>query len=167
MRAALIASLVLAAPVYAAAGTPVAVVERQVITLEFSQPVQGLAVSDPDALGLKAQGSAVKVQGLRAGRVQLEVTFADGATATFDVTVEPLRRAAARPTSPDEIELEVGRERIVPSPPGSQVLLEDNGVARAVQDARGVVVRGVTPGAASLVVVDPSGARTTWKLRVR
>jgi len=47
------------------------------------------------------------------------------------------------------------------------VLLEETGAARAYQDARGVVVQGVAPGSGSLVVVSPSGARTTWKLRVR
>ncbi|HSN16547.1 MAG TPA: pilus assembly protein N-terminal domain-containing protein [Anaeromyxobacteraceae bacterium] len=166
MRVALMLST-LALPALAAAGAPVVLVERQALTLEFTQAVQRLAVSDPEAIGLKAAGSTVKVRGLRAGRVQLDVVFADGATASYDVTVEPLQRPAVRPLAPDELELSVGQERVVPSPPGSQVLLEDNGVARAVQDGRGVVVRGVAPGAASLVVVEPSGARTTWKLRVR
>lgn len=165
MRAALIA-LLLGAPSLAAAGTPVAVAERQVVTLEFAQPVQRLAVSDPDALGLKASGSTVKVQGLRAGRVQLDVTFTDGATASFDVTVEPLKRSTVRAPAPDEIELAVGQERVVPAPAGAQVLLEDNGVARASQDGRGVVVRGLVPGSASLVVVDPAGGRANWKVRV-
>jgi hypothetical protein len=167
MRLAGLTVLSLALPALAAAGAPVTLSERQVIALEFAQPVQRLAVSDPEAVGLKASGSTVKLQGLRAGRVQVDVVFGDGATATFDVTIEPLRRAAVRPVAPDEIELSVGQERVVPSPPGSQVLLEDNGVARAVQEGRGVTVRGLAPGQASLVVVDPTGARTTWKLRVR
>jgi hypothetical protein len=166
MRLALTA-LLLALPALAVAGVPVLLSERQAVTLEFTQPVQRLAVSDPEALGLKPSGSAVRVQGRRAGRFQLDVVFADGATASFDVTVEALRRAAVRPPAPDEIELAAGEERAVPAPAGSQVLLEDNGVARAVQDGRGVVVRGMTPGSASMVVVEPSGARTTWKLRVR
>jgi hypothetical protein len=104
---------------------------------------------------------------MRAGRVQVDVAFADGATATFDVTVEPLRAAVAKPPAPDEIALAVGQERVIPSPPGAQVLLEETGVVRAYQDARGVVVQGIAPGSGSLVVVSPTGARTTWKLRVR
>lgn len=156
-----------ALPLLAAAAEPVALTERQVVTLEFAQPIQRLAVSDPEAVGFKVVGNSVRLQGLRAGRMQLDVVFVDGATASFDVKVEPLRRSESRPLAPDEMELEVGQERTVPSPPGAQVLLEDNGVARAVQDSRGVVVRGIRPGATSLVVVDPSGARTTWKLRVR
>lgn len=166
MRLALILSL-LALPVAGSAGVPVTLAERQVLTLQFDRPVQRLAVSDPEAVGLSASGGEVKVTGRRAGRVQLEVAFADGATATFEVTVEAARRAEARPKGPDELDLEVGAERVVPAPAGAQVLLEDNGVARAFQDSRGIVVRGVAPGAASLVVVDPAGGRTTWKLRVR
>jgi hypothetical protein len=159
------AALLLAAP--AGAAVPVALVERQVITLEFSQPVQRLAVSDPGSLALQASGGTVRVQGLKAGRVQVDVVFGDGATATFDVSVEALQRPAVRPIGPDEIELEVGQERTLPAPAGAQVLLEENGVCSALQDARGVVVRGLKPGATSLVVVNPSGARTTWKLLVR
>jgi hypothetical protein len=169
MRAALIASLaaLLALPFAAAAAAPIVLSERQIVTLELAQPVQRLAVSDPEAVSLQASGSTVKITGQRPGRVQLEVVFADGATATFDLSVEPLRRAAVRPVAPDELELAVGQERIVPSPTGAQVLLEDNGVARARVESRGIVIQGVAPGAASLVVVDPAGGRTTWKLRVR
>jgi hypothetical protein len=166
MRAALIGVLS-ALPVLAAGSTPVSITERQVATLEFAQPVKRLAVSDPEALGLKASGGTVKVTGLRAGKVQLEVLFADGSAATFDVSVAALRRPEGRPPAPDEVFLEVGEERVVPSPRGAQVLLEDNGVARATQDSRGVIVRGVAPGTASLVVVDPAGPRSTWKVRVR
>lgn len=157
----------LALPLAAGAAAPLTLTERQVLTLQFSQRVQRLAVSDPEAVGLTASGGDVRLTGRRAGRLQLEVTFADGASAAFDVTVEPLRRSEPKPQAPDEIELEVGSERVVPASPGAQVLLEDNGVARALQDARGISVRGVAPGTASLVVVDPSGVRTTWKLRVR
>jgi hypothetical protein len=174
MRAALTAlcslalrSLPLALPGVAAAAPPVILAERQVVALEFAQPVQRLAVSDPEAVGLKTAGSTVRLTGLRPGRVQLEVVFADGATATFDVAVEPLRRTVTRPLAPDELELGIGQERTLPAPAGAQVLLEDNGVARAIQDGRGLRVQGVAPGDATLVVVEPSGARTTWKLRVR
>jgi hypothetical protein len=166
MRPALI-GLALALPSLAAAAAPVILAERQVVSLEFAQPVQRLAVSDPEGLGLKAAGKIVRITGLHPGKVQVDVVFADGATATFDVSVEPLRRAAARPPTPDEIELGVGQERSVPAPAGAQVLLEDNGVARAIQDGAGLRVQGVAPGNSSLVVVDPSGARTTWKLIVR
>jgi hypothetical protein len=166
MRAALILAL-LALPAAAAAAAPVVLAERQTVTLEFTQPIQKLAVSDPDAVGLQVSGSSVKLSGLRAGRIQLDVVFADGATAAFDVSVEPLRRAAVKPLAPDELELGVGQERVIPSPPGAQVLLEDTGVARAFQDGRGVVVQGIATGVGSLVIVNPSGARTTWKLRVR
>ena len=166
MRLALILSL-LALPAAGSAGVPVTLAERQVLTLQFDRPVQRLAVSDPEAVGLSASGGEVRLTGRRAGRVQVEVAFADGANASFEVTVEAVRRAEARPRGPDELDLEVGAERVVPAPAGAQVLLEDNGVARAFQDSRGIVVRGVAPGAASLVVVDPAGGRTTWKLRVR
>ena len=166
MRASLI-GLVALLPALAAGGVPLALVERQVVTLELSQPVQRLAVSDPEAVALQASGSTVRVSALRAGKVQVDVVFADGASATWDVTVEPVRRPAVKPLAPDEIELSVGQERILPAPAGAQVLLEETGSVRAVQDARGVVVRGVAPGTGSIVIVNPSGARTTWKLLVR
>jgi hypothetical protein len=166
MRAPLIAAL-LALPWGAAALAPVILVERQTVTLDFTQPVQRLAVSDPEVVAMQAAGSSVKVSGQRAGRVQIDVVFADGAIATFEVVVEPVRRAVVKPLAPDEIELAVGQERVIPSLAGAQVLLEDTGVARAFQDGRGVVVRGIAPGVGSLVIVNPSGARTTWKLSVR
>jgi hypothetical protein len=154
-------------PVLAAGALPLALAERQVVTLDFTQPVQRIAVSDPEALALQASGSQLRITGLRGGRVQVDVLFADGATASWDVTVEPVRHPVARPLAPDEVELAVGQERILPAPAGAQVLLEETGAVRATQDARGVVVRGIAPGAGSIVIVSPSGARTTWKLRVR
>ncbi len=167
MRAALSALALLALPGLAAAGAPLSLVERQTITLDFTAPVQKLAVSDPEVVTLKAAGSSVKLSAVRSGRVQIEVVFADGATASFDVTIDPVRRAAVKPLAPDELELTVGTERVIDAPPGAQVLLEETGVVRAYQDGRGVVVQGVAPGAGSLVIVSPTGARTTWKLRVR
>jgi hypothetical protein len=166
MRAALILALA-ALPAAAAAGIPVALAERQVVTLDFAQPVQRLAVSDTEPVALQAAGPSVRITGLRAGKVQVDVIFSDGATVSYDVTVSPLRAPVARPSAPDEIELAVGQERVLPAPPGAQVLLEETGAARAYQDGRGVVVQGVAPGTGSLVIVGPSGARTTWKLRVR
>jgi hypothetical protein len=167
MRAALIAlSLSLAAP--AAAGVPLALAERQVVTLEFDRAVARLAVTDPDLLSLQTTGARVRVAALRAGRAALEVAFADGVTLVYDVAVEAARRpAAAAPAGPAQLELALGEERRVRAPGVARVLLEENGVARVSVDGETLVVIGVSTGATSLVVVDGAGARTPWSIRVR
>jgi Pilus formation protein N terminal region len=161
------AALALAAPA-ARAGTPLALAERQVVTLEFDRSVSRIAVTDPDLLTLQAQGARVRIAAARAGRATLEIAFDDGTTAVYDVTVEALRRpAAAARASPGEIALRVGEERRLRAPGVARVLLEENGVARARADGDGVTVVGVSPGASSLVLVDAAGARTTWAIRVQ
>lgn len=166
MRPALIA-LSLALVLAARAGTPLALQERQVVTLEFDRPVARLAVTDPDLLGLQATGSRVRVAALRAGRAVLEIAFEDGATVAYDVVVEAARRASARAPGPNEIELRVGEERRVRIAGIVQAFLDENGVARARVEGEGVAVAGVAPGATSLVVVGAGGVRTTWSIRVR
>jgi Pilus formation protein N terminal region len=169
VRAALIAALALAAAApEARAGTPLALSERQVVTLEFDRAVARLAVTDPDLLTLQAQGTRVKIAAARPGKAALEIAFEDGATAVYDVTVQAVRRpAAAAPATPGEIALQVGEERRLRAPGVARVLLEENGVARARADGQGVTVVGVAPGTSSLVLVDAAGARTTWAIRVR
>lgn len=167
MRAALI-GLALAAAAPAVAGTPLPLAERQVTTLEHDRPVARLSVTDPDLLSLEAQGVRVRVVALRAGRGALEVSFADGATIVYDVTVEGARRPApAAPGGPAELSLQLGEERRLAAPGLARVLLEESGVARVRADGEMVVVVGVSPGTASLVLVDRAGARTTWTVRVR
>ena len=165
MRAALIAAALLAAAPAARAGTPLALAERQVLTLEFDRAVSRIAVTDPDLLSLQAQGTRVKVGALKAGRAALEIAFGDGATVVYDVIVEAARRPAA--TAPDELALQPGEERRVRAPGLARVLLEENGVARVRVDGENVTVVGVSPGTSSLVLVDGSGKRTTWSIRVR
>jgi hypothetical protein len=165
MRAALMTAALLAAAPAARAGTPLALAERQVLTLEFDRAVARIAVTDPDLLSLQAQGTRVKVGALRAGKAALEITFGDGATVVYDVTVEAARRAAAG--APDEIGLHLGEERRLRSPGLARVLLEENGVARVRVDGENVTVIGVSAGTSSLVLVDGAGKRTTWAIRVR
>jgi len=167
MRAALIAVLLAAAPA-ARGGTPLALAERQVVTLEFDRPVARIAVTDPDLLALRAQGPRVKVAAARAGKAALEIAFEDGATVVYDVTVEAARRPAAiAPGAPGEMVLQLGEERRLRAPGVARVLLEENGVARVRSDGESVTVTGVSPGTTSLVLVDGAGARTTWAIRVR
>ena len=169
MRPSLIAALLLAAAAPAArAGAPLALAERQVVTLEFDRAVSRIAITDPDLLTLNAQGARVKVVAARAGKAALEIAFGDGATVVFDVTVEPARRSAAGGAgAPGEIVLQVGEERRLPAPGLARVLLEENGVARVRADGETVTVVGVSPGTSSLVLVDGKGARTTRSIRVR
>lgn len=166
MRAALIAlGVALAAP--AGAGTPLALAERQVVTLEFDRQVGRLAVTDPDLLALKASGSRVKVTALRPGRAALEIAFDDGATVTYDVVVDAARRQTVRAPAANEIDLLVGEERRVRVHGIAQAFLDENGVARARVEGDAVAVVGVSAGATSLVVVDAAGVRTTFTVRVR
>jgi hypothetical protein len=163
-----LALLLLLAAAPARAGARLALVERQVTTLEFDRPVARLAVTDPDVLALQASGARVKVTAIRSGRVALEVTFEDGATAAYDVSVDAARQPAARAApAPGAIDLAVGEERRLSAPGLARVLLEENGIARVRALDGAVAVLGVSPGSASLVVVDAGGARTTFSIRVR
>jgi hypothetical protein len=167
MRAA-VAAFALAAALAALpvrAGAPLALAERQVMTLEFDRPVARLAVTDPDVLALEPAGARVRVTALRAGRTAVDVSFADGATVTYDVAVEGAHGRTAQ--KPGEVALGVGEERRLEAPGLARVLLEDTGVARVRAEGDAVVVLGVAPGAASLVLVDASGSRQTLSIRVR
>jgi hypothetical protein len=160
----------LAAPPAAAPrpGTPVALAERQVTSLEFSRPVVRLATTDPDLLALEASGTRLRITALRAGRAQVDVVFEDGGTVTLDVTVDGLRRPVGQPVmGPGELELGVGEERRVPSPGLARVLVEENGVARVRAEGAAVVVLGVSPGRSSVVLVDEADRRVTLAIRVR
>jgi hypothetical protein len=155
-------------PAAAAATTPVPLSERQVTTLEFDRPVARLAVTDPDVLQLTTSGARVRVVAARAGRTSLEVAFEDGAVAAFDVVVEAARRPAARAAdAPGTLELRVGEERRIPAVDVARVLVEESGAVEARAGAGLVIVRGLAPGAASLVLVNAAGGRTTWSIRVR
>ena len=146
---------------------PLALAERQVVTLEFQQPIARIATTDPDLLRVTPAGGRVTVTGVRAGRATLDVTFSDGATVAYEVTVEAARRAPARAATPNEIDLGVGAERRFRAPGVARVLVEENGVARVSVDGETVSVVGLAPGQASLVLVDGAGAKTGWQIRVR
>jgi hypothetical protein len=169
MRALLMGLTMLAATA-ARAATPLALAERQVTTLEFARPVARLATTDPDLLLLEASGSRVRVTAVRAGRVQVDVVLDDGATATFDVVVEPNRRpaAAVAPAAPaGQLLLRVGEARRLPVPGLARVLAEDNGVVRVQADGAAVTVTGLVPGRSSVVLVDGAGVRTTVPIQVQ
>ncbi len=110
MRAALTA-LLLAAAGPAAAGAPLALAERQVVTLEFDRPVLRLTITDPDLLSARSSGARVVLTALKGGRAALEVIFADGAVAAYDVAVEGARRGEARAGGPNDVVLAVAQER--------------------------------------------------------
>jgi hypothetical protein len=170
MRAALALALALALVAVAAparAGTPLALAERQVVTLEFDRVVARLAVTDPDVVALAATGARVRVTALRGGRTGLELTFEDGATVAYDLVVAGATRPAARAEAPGEVSVSVGEERRLPFPRLARVLLEETGVAKVRAEANAVVVLGLSTGAASLVLVDETGGRATYALRVR
>ncbi len=174
MRAALsraaAAALALTAAAVARAGAPLALVERQAVTLEFDRPVARVAVTDPDLVSVDPAGARLRVKALRAGRGTLEVAFDDGASVSFDVAVDAARRPGARAPGlppPNELELGVGAERRLPAAGVARVFVEENGVARARVEGQQVLVTGVAPGTAAVVVVDADGVRTTWTVRVR
>jgi hypothetical protein len=166
LRAALIAVLV-AAAAPAASGTPLALAERQVVTLEFDRPVARVATTDPDLVSARTAGARLVLTALKGGRAALEVVFADGATVVYDLAVDGARRPAARPAGANELDLAVAEERRFRAPGVERVLVEENGVARVKVDGDVVSVVALSPGQASLVVVQAAGAKTTWQIRVR
>lgn len=159
-------ALVLLAAAPAAGGTPLALSERQVVTLEFTRPVARLATTDPDLLALEPAAARLRVTAQRAGRAQVDLVFDDGATATFDVVVAPLATAAVAPALPGEVVLAVGESRRLPAPGLARLMLEENGVVRVRAEAAAVVVTGAGPGRSSVVLVDGAGQRTTVPIRV-
>ncbi len=175
MRAALIgAALLSAAPVLAAApaanagAVPLALAERQVVSLEFDRPIARVAVTDPDLVNVRTRGSRVEIGALREGRASLEIAFEDGATVVYDVSVAAARRPAPRDGGgPGTISLGVGEERRLRVPGVARVLVEENGVARVRVDGETVTVVAVSPGTTSIVLVDAAGARTTRAIVVR
>ncbi len=174
MRAALIALALAAAPSAARAApsgpatAPLALVERQVVALEFDRPVARVAVTDPDLLSVRTRGARVEVGALKGGRGGLEISFEDGATVSYDVTVAAARRpAGAVAGGPGALALAVGEERRVRSPGVARVLVEENGVARVRVEGESVTVVAVSPGTTSIVLVDGAGQRTTWSVVVR
>jgi hypothetical protein len=157
--------LLLAAAGPAAAAVPLGLAERQVVTLEFDRPVLRLTITDPDLLSAKSAGARVAITALKGGRATLEVVFADGAVAAYDVSVAAARRTDARAAG-NEIDLAVAQERRIRAPGAARVLIEENGVARMAVEGDTVSVVGLRPGLSSLVVVDAAGAKTTWQIRV-
>ena len=171
MRAAL-TFLLLAAAAPAGAAVPLALAERQVVTLEFQQAVTRVTTTDPDLVQVQVAARKVTVSALRGGRASLELAFPDGATVDYDVTVDAAQIPAARvaasvAASPNEIALGVAEERRFRSPGVARVLVEENGVARVSVTGETVSVTGVAAGLSSLVLVDAAGAKTTWQIRVR
>lgn len=164
-----ILAVALAAPAAARdEAAPLWLAEGQVVTLQFARPVGQLALGDLGVIQVKASGSRVEVTGLRGGRTSLLVQLEDGGSVGYDVHVAGARRAAAAPAAdPNLVELRVGEQRRLAAPGAAQILLEENGVARAAAERGAVVVTGVAPGTSSLVVVDGQGNRTTWPIRVR
>jgi hypothetical protein len=168
MRAALI-SMLLAAAAPAAAGTPLALAERQVVALEFDRPVVRVAVTDPDLVAARSAGTRLTLTALKGGRAALEVVFADGASVVYDLAVDAARRPApvARGAGENELDLGVAQERSFHAAGVDRVLVEENGVAKVSVRGETVSVVGLAPGQASLVVVQAAGKKTTWQIRVR
>jgi len=169
LSAALLAAVLLAAPPARADSALLSLAEGQVVTLQFARPVAQLALGDLGVVQVKASGSRVEVAGTRGGRTQLTVLFEGGDSVSYDVQVAGAKRSAAGmvPADPNQIDLRIGEQRRIPAPNAAQLMLEENGVARVTAERGAVVVTGLSPGATSLIVVDGSGGRTTYPIRVR
>jgi hypothetical protein len=159
-------ALALLAPPALPTTVPLTLGERQVVTLEFTRAVARLGVTDAEALLLEAQGTRLKVTGLRAGRSQVEVTFDDGAVLAWDVTVVASRKGSAPAAAPGELVLSIGEERRVPAPGLARVLFEENGALKLRTEPEAVVLTATGVGRAEVVLVDAAGKRTTLAVRV-
>ena len=168
MRAALIGLLV-AAAAPARAGTPLVLSERQVVTLEFSQPVLRVQTTDPDLLHVQVGQARVRIEAARGGRCTLDLSFGDGATVSYEVVVEGARRAQAAltPTGTNDLVLAVGEERRFRSPGITRALVEENGVAKVSVQGETVSVIALGGGRSTMVLVDGAGAKSTWTIVVR
>jgi hypothetical protein len=168
MHAALIALALAAAP--ARQGTPLELAERQIVTLEFSRPVVRVATTDPELLAVQVTGGKVRVEAARPGRGTLDLSFGDGATVSYEVVVDPLRRmavAAAPSLAPGDVELGIGQERRFKSPGISRALFEENGVVRVAVERDTVILVGLVAGRSSVVLVNGDGDKRTWQVVVR
>jgi hypothetical protein len=165
---ALLTALLLSAIPAAPTAVPLLLGERQVVTLEFAEPVARVAVTDHEALLLEPSGSRLKVTARRPGRVQLEVGFADGGALAWEVTVVAARRppAAAPAPLPGELVLSVGEERRVAAPGLARVLVEEGGVVKVRPVADAAIITATGAGRAAVVLVDGAGGRTTLTVRV-
>jgi hypothetical protein len=161
------ALLLVASAALAADAVPLAIGEGQVLPLQFERRVEQVAVSDAAVLGVRAEARRVEVSGLRGGAARLTVELEGGAVVAYDVRVAAAARPPRRPPEPRTVELRLGEERRVDMGDVVRALVEENGVARARAERGGVVVTGVSPGQASVIVVDGAGARTEWTVRVR
>jgi hypothetical protein len=160
-------ALALLAPPALPSAVPLALGERQVVTLEFSRPVARLGVTDAEALLLEAQGTRLKVTAQRAGRSQLEVIFDDGAVLAWDVTVVAPRKGSTPVAAPGELVLAIGEERRLPAPGLARVLFEENGALKLRTEPEAVVLTATGAGRAEVVLVDAAGKRTTLAVRVK
>lgn len=140
--------------------------EGQVVPLSFERKVDQVAVSDQTVLSVRAAPGRIEVVGLKGGTARLTLALEGGASVTFDVRVAAATRAPAAQAAARLLELRVGEERRLSAPGVARVMMEDNGVARARGERDAVVVRGVAPGRASMVVATESGAQAEWTVQV-
>jgi hypothetical protein len=159
--------LALASAATGADAVPLAIGEGQVLPLQFERRVEQVAVSDAAVLGVRAEARRVEVSGLRGGAARLTVELEGGAVVAYDVRVTAAARTPRRAPEPRTVELRLGEEKRIEAADVARALVEENGVARVRAERGGVVVTGVSPGQASIIVVDGSGGRTEWTVRVR
>jgi hypothetical protein len=95
------------------------------------------------------------------------VELEGGAVVAYDVRVAAAARPPRRAPDPRTVDLKPGQERRIDIPDVARALVEENGVARARAERGGVVVTAISPGQASIIVVDGAGGRTEWTVRVR
>lgn len=167
-RALLLLALSLPGAHRAAEAAPLALAEGQVQPLAFERRVEQVTVSDPEVLAVRSAGPGrIEVVARRGGAARLTVELEGGLSVAYEARVAAGTRAPRPPADPRTVELRPGEERRLEVPRVVRAMVEDNGVARVRAEKGGVVITALQPGAASVLLVEESGAQEEWTVRVK
>jgi hypothetical protein len=154
-----------------AGAVPLTVGEGQVTTLQFANPVKRAALSSEGVIQVKPTSTRVEVTGKRAGRATILVVFEGGASLSYEVEVIGAKREGGTASAPSErgspAEIGLGQEMALPAPDVERVLVADDDVVRVKAEKDKVLVTGTRIGSTSVIMVDRSGNRLTYQVRVR
>jgi hypothetical protein len=136
-------------------------------TLEYVKSISRVAVSDPNVLLVHAGERKLDLTGQSGGKTTLVVWFDSGESVGYDVRVAgPARVAEPEPVG-TRVDVGVGQQVTVPAAGASRIMLSDDGIAKVKANGETLTISGVKAGAATLIVTDGAGGKTTYSIRVK